>query len=154
MKGREAKWCNPKLSMGNGLKCSEITPKNYISQRQMWENLKNLNHQQVLIHINRVFPNWYGERLFVGYTTSLLSPSIRLLLITSYVSSEIQTRWNYTSLSCHMKFDITGCHLCTCWYIRQLISQQFTMVKKAVAPGRCVNQPPRHWAKALHYRIS
>ena len=31
IKGCEAKWYyKPKLSMGNGLKCSEITPKNYI----------------------------------------------------------------------------------------------------------------------------
>ena len=35
LKGREAKWSSPKLSMGNGLKCSEITSNNYISQRQM-----------------------------------------------------------------------------------------------------------------------
>ena len=65
MKGREAKWYNPKLSMGNGLKCSENNTKNYIiiTKANVRKLKKNLNHQQLLKPINSQIDIW----LFMGY---------------------------------------------------------------------------------------
>ena len=80
LKGREPEWSNPQIEDG---KLPEM-PKNQVKLMHSIMSckfFKNVNHQQLLKYIVRVFPNWY-----VGMYLSWVRPLALRPSFSSFIS--------------------------------------------------------------------